>query len=102
VHGLPSYHWVPRWEQVLAALADVRSLASIALAALPLPLALLGWRQASPAVRSLGSLLVLMALPPLYAALCVRVDGRALWGLYPFLVPLALAWRPPASEGRRD
>jgi hypothetical protein len=36
-------------------------------------------------------LLGLMALPPLYAALCVRIDGRVIWGLYPFLIPFAVA-----------
>jgi hypothetical protein len=33
-----------------------------------------------------------MALPPLYAALCVRVEGRIVWGLYPFLIPFAAAY----------
>ncbi|VXC74306.1 hypothetical protein [Massilia sp. 9I] len=90
VTGLPSYTWSPRWEQVLHALGDWRSLATIIGAALPIvPLALLGWRAAPQALRPFASLLVLMALPPLYAALCVRVDGRAVWGLYPFLVPFA-------------
>ena len=44
-------------------------------------------------MRPLASLLFLMALPPLYASLCVRVDGRAVWGLYPFLVPFAVCLR---------
>jgi hypothetical protein len=43
-------------------------------------------------VKPLRSLLVLMALPPLYAALCVRVEGRIVWGLYPFLIPFAAAY----------
>ncbi len=94
ITGLPGYTWAPRWEQVLHALQDWRSLATIAGSAfLVVPLALLGWRAAPRALRPFASLLLLMALPPLYAALCVRVDGRAVWGLYPFLVPFAAcAW----------
>ena len=90
VTGLPGYTWAPHWGQVLHALQDLPSLASIAGSAfVVLPLALLGWRAAPPALRPFAGLLALMALPPLYAALCVRVDGRAVWGLYPFLVPFA-------------
>jgi len=100
VTGLPAYRWTPGWRQVLRALGDWRSLASIAgSAVLVAPLALLGWRAAPPAVRPLAGLLALMALPPLYAALCVRVDGRAVWGLYPFLLPFAAcAGREPAAR----
>ena len=90
VPGLPAYTWTPNWGQALAALQDLRSLATIAGSALVVvPLALLGWRAAPAALRPFAGLLLLMALPPLYAALCVRVDGRAVWGLYPFLVPFA-------------
>ena len=89
--GLPHYTWVPSIDTVIAALGDVRSLASIAGGAgLVLPLAVLGWRHAPASLHPLKSLLFLMALPPLYAALCVRVDGRAIWGLYPMLIPFAL------------
>lgn len=92
IPGLPSYVWQPSLSNVLTSLADVRSLASlVAGAGLVLPLALLGLRHALPQVRPLRSLLVLMALPTLYAALCVRVDGRAIWGLYPMLIPFAVA-----------
>jgi hypothetical protein len=81
---------------VITALQDVRSLASLATAiGLVLPLALLGMRGSAagmPQLQPLKSLLLLMALPPLYAALCVRIDGRAIWGLYPMLVPFAAAW----------
>jgi hypothetical protein len=42
-------------------------------------------------IAPLKSLLVLMALPPLYAALSVRVEGRIVWGLYPFLIPFAVS-----------
>lgn len=91
VTGLPAYTWAPRVAQVLHALQDWRSLATIAGSAIVVaPLALLGWRKAPAALRPFAGLLVLMALPPLYAALCVRVDGRAVWGLYPFLVPFAV------------
>jgi hypothetical protein len=95
IPGLPGYVWAPSIHTVLTALQDVRSLASLATAVgLVLPLALLGMRAAAPdtpaaALRPLKSLLLLMVLPPLYAALCVRVDGRAIWGLYPILVPFA-------------
>jgi len=94
VTGLPGYTWAPGWRQVARALGDWRSLISIAgSAALVVPLAAIGWRSAPPALRTtlrpFSGLLFLMALPPLYAALCVRVDGRAVWGLYPFLVPFA-------------
>ncbi|TFW20637.1 hypothetical protein [Duganella callida] len=91
--GLPSYVWAPSIGSVIAALHDVRSLASIAAGVgVVLPLALLGMRRAAPALQPLKSLLLLMALPPLYAALCVRVDGRAVWSLYPMLIPFAAAY----------
>lgn len=90
VGGLPAYAWTPAWAQLVHALQDLRSLATIlGSACLAVPLALLGWRAAPAALRPFAGLLVLMALPPLYAALCVRVDGRAVWGLYPFLLPFA-------------
>jgi hypothetical protein len=103
IPGLPSYVWAPSIGTVITALQDVRSLASLATAVgVVLPLALLGMFGAGPAaaattattaqLRPLKSLLCLMALPPLYAALCVRVDGRAIWGLYPMLVPFAAVW----------
>jgi 4-hydroxybenzoate polyprenyltransferase len=98
IPGLPHYTWVPSLGVLLAALDDVRSLASLAAGAgLVLPLAVLGWRHAPPALRPLKSLVLLMALPPLYAALCVRVDGRAIWGLYPILIPFTLFARLRAA-----
>lgn len=107
ITGLPGYTWEPNWWTVRHALRDVRSLLSIGgSAVLVVPLALWGWRSAPRMLRPLASLLFLMALPPLYAALCVRVDGRAVWGLYPFLVPFAvcagikaLGPRPPHPQG---
>jgi hypothetical protein len=96
ITGLPAYKWTPSWGTVMHALADVRSLASIALAAgLVLPLALLGMRKAPPQLRPLKGLLLVMALPPLYAALCVRVEGRIIWGLYPMLIPFAVTAAMP-------
>ncbi|WP_312520125.1 hypothetical protein [Massilia sp.] len=91
IPGLPSYTWVPNWANIERALHDVRSLLSIAgSACIVIPLALLGWRAAPATLRPLAGLLLLMALPQLYAALSVRVDGRLIWGMYPFLVPFAV------------
>lgn len=91
VTGLPSYTWVPSLARVMEALNDVRSLMSIALAAgFVLPLAIMGMRHAPQPLQALKWLLVVMALPSLYATLCVRVDGRMIWGLYPFLIPFAV------------
>lgn len=99
VGGLPSYVWAPSLHTVLAALADQRSLASLLSASiLVLPLAAMGWRHVPSALKPVRSLLLLMALPPLYAALCVRVEGRAVWSLYPFLLPLAACWRSVAKH----
>lgn len=93
IPGLPSYVWAPSIGTVIAALGDVRSLLSIATGiGIVLPLALLGMRKAASALQPLKSLLVLLALPPLYAALCVRVDGRAIWSLYPMLIPFAATY----------
>jgi hypothetical protein len=92
IPNLPSYVWAPSLYTVITALKDVRSLASLAAGVgIVLPLALLGMRRGdgAAALRPLKSLLLLMALPPLYAALCVRIDGRAIWGLYPMLIPFA-------------
>lgn len=103
IPGLPSYVWAPSIHTVLTALQDVRSLASLATAVgLVLPLALLGMRQSAPALQPLKSLMLLMMLPPLYAALCVRVDGRAIWGLYPMLVPFAAVYCATWLERRRS
>jgi hypothetical protein len=103
IGGLPSYVWKPSVAQLLAALADTRSLASIALAAgLVLPLALLGMRRAAPQLQPFKCLLLVLALPPLYAALSVRVDGRAVWGLYPMLIPFAVAALSPWLGRRVD
>ena len=92
VPGLPGYSWVPNLGTVLNLLSDWRGLLSLAgCAGLVLPLALFGMRHAPPRLQPLKSLLLLMLLPPLYAALSVRVEGRIVWGLYPFLIPFAVA-----------
>jgi hypothetical protein len=89
--GLPPYVWQPSFDTVYRALADWRSIASLAAGAgLVLPLALAGLRRTPARLRWLKGLLLLMALPPLYAALCVRIDGRAIWNLYPMLIPFAV------------
>lgn len=94
--GLPPYAWKPSLAQALHAMTDVRSLASLALCAgIVLPLAVVGLGRAPQQTRPLKSLLLLMALPPLYAALCVRVEGRIIWGLYPMLIPFAIAATVP-------
>jgi hypothetical protein len=39
----------------------------------------------------------------LYAALSVRVEGRIIWGLYPFLIPFAVALgMPRRAESESD
>ena len=92
VPGLPSYTWVPNLDALHNLLSDWRGMLSLAgCAGLVLPLALLGMRHAPARLQPLKSLLALMLLPPLYAALSVRVEGRIFWGLYPFLIPFAVA-----------
>ncbi len=90
IGGLPSYTWRPNWWTVRHALQDIPSLLSLAACAgIVLPLGLAGLGGAPARLKPLGWLMVLMVLPSLYAALSVRIDGRAVWGLYPFLIPLA-------------
>jgi len=102
IAGLPGYLWRPSVHTVLHALADQRSLLSLATGAgVVLPLALAGMRRADARLRPFYGLLVLMALPPLYAALCVRIDGRAIWGLYPFLIPFAASVVLVRGENRK-
>jgi hypothetical protein len=94
--GLPSYVWVPSIGTVIAALRDVRSLLSLVSAGIVvIPLAVLGWRHVPERIRPLKGILLMMAVPPLYAALSVRVEGRAIWSLYPFLLPIAVFARWP-------
>jgi hypothetical protein len=98
IPGLPSYTWRPNWWTVQHALQDVPSILSlVACAGLVLPLALAGLRTGHRAAAPLRSLLVLMSVPLVYAALSVRIDGRAIWGLYPFLIPFALTALPSPS-----
>ncbi|MEV4779648.1 hypothetical protein [Burkholderia sp. LMU1-1-1.1] len=97
--GLPRYVWLPSLDTVWTALHDVRAMLSVASAAvIVVPLAAFGMRHSPVRLTPLKSILVLMALPPLYAALSVRIDGRAIWSLYPFLIPFAVyAISPRAS-----
>jgi hypothetical protein len=59
-------------------------------------------RHAAPQLQPFKRLLLVLALPPLYAALSVRVDGRAVWGLYPMLIPFAVAALSPWLGRRVD
>jgi hypothetical protein len=94
--GLPSYTWVPSIGSVIAALRDGRSLLSLVSAGIVvIPLAVAGWKHVPGRIRPLKGILLMMAVPPLYAALSVRVEGRAIWSLYPFLIPIALFARRP-------
>jgi hypothetical protein len=100
--GLPAYLWVPSIEMLWRALHDMRSLLSvIGAAVVVVPLALLGWKHSPPSLSPLKSMLLLMALPLGYAALSVRIDGRAIWSLYPFLIPLAVYARLPGGARAR-
>jgi hypothetical protein len=104
VPGLPSYTWVPNLGTIERLLSDWRGLLSLAgCAGLVLPLALLGMRRAPARLQPLKSMLVLMILPPLYAALSVRVEGRIVWSLYPFLIPFAVSLGlPRRAESQPD
>lgn len=106
ITGLPSYTWRLNWWTIKHAVQDIPSILSlVGCAGVILPLALAGFRRAPTAASPLKGLLVLMTLPLIYAAMSVRIDGRAIWGLYPFLIPLALAAIPSPSvalpAGRR-
>ncbi|WP_338768516.1 hypothetical protein [Massilia sp. METH4] len=100
--GLPSYTWVPNIGTLLNALQDKRGMLSLAAASvIVLPLAAAGWRHCAPRLAPLKGLAILMALPPLYATLSVRVEGRIVWDLYPFLLPIAVCAFPQAGAARR-
>lgn len=100
VPGLP--FWLPL--PTLAAVSDWHGWLSLAgSAAFVLPLALAGLRHAPPRIEPLKRLLMLMAVPALWLALCTRVDGRVVWDLYPFLIPFAVAvGLPRAARHRPD
>jgi hypothetical protein len=102
--GLPSYIWAPNLGTVIAALHDTRSLLSLLGAGIVvIPLAVLGWKHVPRDVAPLKGIMWMMAVPPLYAALSVRIEGRAIWSLYPFLIPIAVFARLPGGDapGRR-
>lgn len=84
-----------------ARLTDWPGLLSLgACAGFVLPLGLAGLRDAPPRIRPLRSLLVLMLLPGLHAALSGRADGRIVWDLYPFLLPFAVALGMPREAAQ--
>ena len=92
VTGLPSYLWVASFANLVNVFRDTRSLQSmVSAASLVLPLALFACWRPLPGTAKLRGLVLLLALPPLYAALSVRVDGRIIWSLYPMLLPLAVS-----------
>ena len=106
--GLAGVHWLvgapaPGWHfetRYLTGLtADWRALVSLAACAgFVLPLALAGLRDAPARIRSLRSLLVLMLLPGMQAALSGHADGRIVWDLYPFMLPFAVAFGMPKEQ----
>lgn len=89
-----------------AAVAGIRPsgwqglLSLAACAGFVLPLALAGLRDAPARIRPLRSLLVLMLLPGLQAALSGHADGRIVWDLYPFLLPFAVALGMPREAAQ--
>lgn len=90
--GLPRYVWQASVHSIVTNMSNLRTLASLAAGAgLVLPLALIAWRRMPERLKPLRSLLFLLVLPPLYAALSVRIDGRAIWSLYPMLIPIAVS-----------
>lgn len=92
VPGLAHDAWLPAIGAVGARLGDTRGLLALAgCAGVVLPLALAGIWRAPPRIHALRSLLGLMALPALYGAVNLRVDGTGVWALYPFLVPFAVS-----------
>jgi hypothetical protein len=92
VPGLAHDAWLPGVGTLGARLGDTRGLLMLAgCAGVVLPLALAGIRRAPPRIGALRSLLALMALPALYGALDLSVDGTGVWALYPFLVPFAVS-----------
>ena len=67
-----------------------------------IPLAVLGWKRVPDRIKPLKGILLMMAIPPLYAALSVRIEGRAIWSLYPFLIPIAVFARLPWLAARKN
>jgi hypothetical protein len=92
VAGLAQAAWLPGIGTMGARLGDTRGLLMLAgCAGVVLPLALAGIWRAPSRIGALRSLLALMALPALYGAVNLRVDGTGVWALYPFLVPFAVS-----------
>lgn len=91
--GLPHYVWEASVHSIVTNMTNPRTLASLAAGAgLVLPLTLLSWRRVPERIMPLKSLIFLLVLPPLYAALSVRIDGRVIWSLYPMLIPIAVSF----------
>lgn len=92
VPGLAHDAGLPGIGTMAARLGDTHGLLALAgCAGVVLPLALAGIRRAPPRIGALRSVLALMALPALYGAVSLRVDGTGVWALYPFLVPFAVS-----------
>jgi hypothetical protein len=100
--GLPHYAWIPNLDTIVGVFHDRRALLSLAGASvIVIPMAILGWKHIPVQLKPLKVLVLMMAVPPLYAALSVRVEGRAIWSLYPFLVPIAVFARFPRRAAAR-
>lgn len=99
--GLPSYVWVPSLNTILAVMHDTRAVLSVLSSAIiVVPLLILGIKNIPSELSPLKSLIILMSAPILYAALSVRVDGRAIWSLYPFMIPIAVYAKFHRQENR--
>lgn len=89
--GVPGAGW-PDAAAIAARFGDWKGwLSLLGCAGIVVPLALAGLRRAPPRIDELKQLLLLMLVPTLLAAVFVRIDGRLAWGLYPFLLPFAVA-----------
>lgn len=95
---IPSYFWWPSLAAIQENVHDPSTrLSLVAGAGAVIPFAIVGMlkfvRQPDwiPELRLMGWLLCVAAAAPIYAYLCVRVEGRAVWSLYPFLIPFAIA-----------
>lgn len=90
--AVPGTGWVPDVGAIAARFTDWRGWMSLlGCAGLVVPLALAGLRHAPARICELKQLLLLMLVPALLGAIFVRIDGRLAWGLYPFLLPFAVA-----------
>jgi hypothetical protein len=89
--GVPGAAW-PDFAGIGARLGDWKGwLSLLGCAGIVVPLAIAGLRRAPPRIDELKRLLLLMLVPTVLTLVFVRIDGRLAWGLYPFLLPLAVA-----------